>query len=63
MQRPEKHPGGPRPVDPAEPGNGGAGGITTPEGTDAGETKKPHSGERPREDIKEIEVGDPRDGP
>lgn len=62
MQGPEEHAGRPRPVDPAGPGDGGAGGITTPEGTDAGEAKKPH-GERPREDIKEIEVGDPRDGP
>jgi hypothetical protein len=63
MLPPEERASGPRPVDPAEPGDGGAGGITTPEGNDAGEAQEPHGGDRPREDIKEIEVGDPRDGP
>jgi len=63
MQMPEELAGGPRPVDPAEPDDGGAGGITTPEGSDADEGKEPRGGDRPREDIKEIEVGDPRDGP
>ena len=48
------------PIDPAKPGDGGAGGITTPEGSEAGETKEPHGSKRPQ---KEIEVGEPRDGP
>jgi hypothetical protein len=63
MLPPEERAGRTRPVDPAKPGDGGAGGITTPEGNEAGEAKEPRGGKRRQDTIREIEVGDPRDGP
>ena len=52
----------PRPIDPALPSDGGAGGITTPEGKEPEEDEEPRE-EDDLEDNQVIEVGDPRDGP
>ncbi|HEY7750308.1 MAG TPA: hypothetical protein VH933_16730 [Aestuariivirgaceae bacterium] len=51
------------PVDPALPGDGGAGGITDPDGKEAGETETARKDDDNRREAEEIEVGDPRDGP
>lgn len=50
----------PRTIDPALPSDGGAGGITEPEGDEAVEDP---DRDDDSEETEEIEVGDPRDGP
>jgi hypothetical protein len=53
----------PRNIDPALPDDGGAGGITDPEGGETGDEDDPRSPDNSEEETEEIEVGDPRDGP